>query len=340
MNREMRLGLSILITVVVIGIILGSLDLNKIASVLSKLKIEYFALAMMIYLILNIAMSARIRSLLTEMKQEISLIDCIRANFGGMIASDFTPARSGYFLTAFIISSNNKIDLDKTLISIFGPQLIEFAIKVICTAILAFIVIGSFGGSLGNWNLYLIIVLAVVSAIIAFFWLLLFVKGLLEKFEFMKKLPLANKVFYLLYLMRSNSDTIMKRKYEVFGLTFLTWLLKGTEWYLLAKALNIVVFDPMLDFGFFLLFHSFLTFTNFLPLPTLAGTGASEAAAAGVFVLFGLSVESGVAFALLARFLMVAVDLIGLSAIVPLLKKESLDQLLGELENVEKRSKA
>lgn len=335
-KKEFKLILSIILSIIIIAIVLSFIKIEEIVQILVKTKIEYFFAAVLTYILLNLGMSKKIQIILDSMGEKITLVDAIRANFGGMIASDFTPARSGYFLTAFILSREKKIELHKTIVSIFAPQLIEFAIKIICSVAVGIIIINSAKLELGNYPIMLAIGLIISAATIVFFGLLLVKKGLLESFAFAKKIPLASKIYYLFHMMRSNLPSISKRGMEVVGLTAIIWILKGIEWFLLAKALDIVIFDPVLDLGFFIFFHSFLTFTNFIPVPSVAGAGTTEATSALIFVLLGSSAETGISFAILARFLMIKVDLIGLVSIVPLIEKEKIGGILEDIENIEK----
>lgn len=335
-EKKTKLILSIILSIIIIAVVLSFIKIDEIVKILAKTKIEYFVLAIIVYIILNLGMSKKIQIILDALGEKITLADAAKANFGGMIASDFTPARSGYFLTAFILSREKKIELHKTIVSIFAPQLIEFAIKIICSVAVGLIIINSAKLDLGNYPILLAIGLGISAATIAFFGLLLLKSGLLEKFAFIKKIPLASKLYYLFHMMRSNLPAISSRGVQVIGLTGIIWILKGLEWFLLAKALDIVIFDPVWDLGFFIFFHSFLTFTNFIPVPSVAGAGTTEATSALIFVLLGSSAEIGISFAILARFLMIIVDLVGLVSIVPLIEKEKIEGILEDIENIEK----
>lgn len=336
MKKETKLIFSIIISILIIAVVLSLINIEEIIKIISKIRIEYFVLAVFAYLALNIGMSKKIQIILEALGEKIEIKEAIKANFGGMIASDFTPARSGYFLTAFILSREKKIELHKTIVSIFAPQLIEFAIKIICSVAVGLIIINSAKLDLGNYPIFLAIGLIISAITIAFFGLLLVVNGLLEKFAFIKKIPIASKLYYLFHMMRSNLPAISNKWNQVIALTGIVWILKGIEWFFLAKALNIVIFDPVLDLGFFIFFHSFLTFTNFIPVPSVAGAGTTEATSALVFVLLGSSAEIGISFAILARFLMIIVDLLGLVSIVPLIEKEKIEGILEDIENIEK----
>ena len=339
MNDKKSLIISIMVTVIIVAIITSLIDPSKLIDRLSKTDLLFLSLAILCYLSLNILITLRIKALLEEMGQNVSFFDCLFSHYGGMLASDFTPARSGYFLTAFLLSSQDQGKIEKTLTAIFAPQLLEFLLKVVCTGILTIFLIGRLSG-IGSWSLYIMVAIIAIALIVISFLALLFVHGLLEKFSFLKSLPGGKKIYYLFHLMRDNSIHVKNRWKEVLVFTISSWLLKGFEWYFIAQSLGIHIFGSYYDYLFMLLFQTFLTLTHFLPLPTLAGAGAAEAVGSGVLGLFGVSLESALAFLFITRTLMIVVDLMCLKAIVPLFRKESLTQIIEDINNIEGRLKS
>jgi uncharacterized protein (TIRG00374 family) len=99
---------------------------------------------------------------------------------------------------------------------------------------------------------------------------------------------------------------------EITLLTFLSWMLKGFEWYFIGLAVGITQIEWL---GFFLL-HPLITALGFVPI-TPAGAGFQEGAVVGIFALLGIAPETGVAltFALLSRLLLIGEDLIGVPQI-------------------------
>ncbi|MBU0591885.1 flippase-like domain-containing protein [Candidatus Micrarchaeota archaeon] len=357
MNQKTKYLLNIIGAFAIILIILYYVGITKVFDVLSKADPIFFILAILAYLGVNAAMSARIYVVLKRLGYKIPFIAALKANFGGMLASDFTPARSGYFLSAFLLSSSNtasnnfgmdsnstkiktSIPLDKCMVSIFAPQLFEFLIKILCTVLLVYLVLNNFGVFNGH-ELQIIVVFIIMIAAILFFIALLFVQGLLEKFALMKKLGPGRKLYHLFYLMRGNSDNLLKEWPSILITTLAAWALKGVEWYLLAASLGIMLGDPLYSLFFFLLFHSFITFTQFLPLPTVAGAGTSEAVSAGILSLYGIPLEIGISFGFLTRAIMILVDaILGSSPILSMLGKEKLQGVLQDIENIEHDAEA
>ncbi|MFH2106803.1 MAG: lysylphosphatidylglycerol synthase transmembrane domain-containing protein [Candidatus Micrarchaeota archaeon] len=326
--------INIAITLAIIIAIFYFVDIGKVIEELTKVDMKFIVLAILVYIVLNVLMAKRIQKLLSAMGHKTSLSECVQANFGGMLLSDFTPVRSGYFFTAFSLSSKKGIPIEKTMLSIFGPQIFEFLLKVVCSGVLIFVVISNLIPK-ENQNITLLL-LVVMGLGMLFLIALLFSKRLLQKFEFMKKLPGGKKLFYLMKLMQDNSNVLLKEWPVVFGVLFGAWVLKGIEWLLIAQSLGIEI-TAMNEFVFFLLFHSSITFLHFMPFPTIAGAGASEAISAGILSLLGVPLEKGLTFAILTRALMIFVDLIGLISIGEFIKKGKFFELLNTLDKTEEK---
>jgi len=336
----MRYLLNILFSIIILLLIFYLIDVNTLVNVLVNVNLFYVALAIFFYIILNILMSLRIKVILDGLGNEVPLKETIISSFTGMLASDFTPARSGYFFTAFDLSSRLKLPLENTMISIFGPQLLEFTIKSLCVGILAVFVLSQFE-IFEDQSIYIILSAALIFLVVLFFGMLLFSKGFLKKFSFIKKLPLGGKFFSLFHMMQANSGVLLKKKYQIIGLTLGSWFLKTCEWFCLAKSLNISLFDPVLEFLFIGVFQASVTLIHFMPIPTIAGMGTSEAAFGVILLLFGVPIETGVAFGLLTRGLMIFVDFIfGVGNLSVYIRREKIKGILDDIQDVERRAEA
>jgi len=335
----MRYIWNILFSIIILLILFYFVNVEWLISILFAANPTYLFLAILFYFILNVLMSLRIKTILKELGNNISLKAAIIADFTGMLASDFTPARSGYFFAAFDLSRRLKLPLEKTMISIFGPQLLEFVIKTLCVGILVIFVLNQFS-VFENHTAPILLSAVFVLVVILFFSALLFSKKLLSRCSFIKKLPFGKKLFSLFHLMQDNSNVLLKKKWAILSLTVGSWFFKTCEWFCLAKALNISLFEqPLVEFLFIGIFQASITFIQFMPVPTLAGAGTSEAAFAGILFLFGIPLELGLAFGLLTRGLMIFVDFIlGVSNLSVYVEKEKLDGILADIEDVEKRA--
>jgi uncharacterized membrane protein YbhN (UPF0104 family) len=329
-----KIGINILLTLAIMAAILYFIDFSKLVRILMGAKLEFIALALAVYLLINALMAARIWKLLHGLGAKVGYAEVLKTQFGGMLASDVTPARSGYFFTAFSISAKHRIGLEKTMTVIFGPQLLEFFLKIVAGAAVLYLAIGKVSVIGSNSLFAALFVLAVVAGI-AFFGLLMFSRRFLGLFSFAKGLPFGAKAFYFFGLMQNESPILLREIKFLLGLEVVTWLLKTLEWslYFWALGLSVSSGDMVADFGFFLIFHALITFLQFIPLPTVAGAGTSEAAAAAVLAAFGIPIEAGVAFMFLTRGGMLFADLLGLPAILEFAKSKNI----GEIFEFEKR---
>ena len=132
--------------------------------------------------------------------------------------------------------------------------------------------------------------------------------------------------------MHEHSASVLSVKWSIVGITAFTWMAKGLEWLLLAKAIGITISgNPLYDLFFMMVFQGAITIIQFVPSPTIAGAGASEAAFAIILLPFGVPFETSVAFGFLTRLTMIAVDMFSLPVIVQYLHKHSMEGTLDKL---------
>lgn len=323
-------------TLAIIALFAVFVDLHELQNALASAKLEYLGLALAAYALVNLFMSIRIRYVLLKLGHDIGITSILRSNYSGMLLSDLTPARVGYFFTAISISEKHGVEIQKSILSILGPQLIEFMIKILCSIVLLLWMMKQF--SILNGAEVLVggsIVAAIV--VVGFFTLLLIDKKLFERFAFCKNIPLVKKAYHLFRLMQENSGVLMKELPAIVLWTCLGWISKGLEWFLIANAVGIEIAEGIYGFFFFLLFHPFVTFIHFIPIPTLAGAGTGEAAIAAVLAIFGIGITASLAFGILARAVMLVLDLaLGIWGVLGFARKKSYNELyrkISELEN-------
>lgn len=304
----------LLISVLAICAIAYIVDFGEVLQALESAKIEFVLGAIACYFAINLLMAYRIKVLLEDMGQHAKYKDIALAHFSGMLCSDFTPARSGYFATAAVLSTH-KVPAGKAVAAILSPQLFDFLLKVVAGGIAIAFMLSALkvdGNSilvqaLALGGLFIMLVFAVLLVFSR--WFLLLFKGIFSMH------PLGAKIWEMLASMQEHSKAVRRKFPFVLGLLFCTWMLKGAEWMLLGDALSIKPEFVYGTFVFYLLLQPLITILQFVPFPTLAGAGLSEAGAIGVMVLFGISAPAAAAFALLTRGIMLLVDLIGLAQI-------------------------
>ncbi|VVB58840.1 Lysylphosphatidylglycerol synthase TM region [Candidatus Anstonella stagnisolia] len=304
----------LLISMLAICAIAYVVNFADVLQALKSAKMEFVLGAIACYFAINLLMSYRIKVLLEDMGQRARYKDIVLAHFSGMLASDFTPARSGYFATAAVLATH-KVPAGKAFASILSPQLFDFLLKVVAGAVAIAFMLSALKVD-GNSILVHIAALAGIFIVLVFAVLLVFsMKFLLLLRGIFAIHPLGGKIWEMLASMQEHSKAVRRKLPFVLGLLFCTWMLKGVEWMLLGDALSLQPEFAYGTFVFYLLLQPLITILQFVPFPTLAGAGLSEAGAIGVMVLFGISAPAAAAFALLTRGIMIVVDLIGLAQI-------------------------
>ncbi len=333
MDRSQQMAMNILISLVLFIAILYLVGFDKIIHVLLTANIWFFVPALAAYLILNLLMSYRIKVVFEAMGEKLHMAQILPSNLAGLLASDFTPARVGYFFTAFSLSSRFKIKLEKAIAGIFGPQLFDFMIKAVSASILTAIIVSKFGAS--NIIINIIIIAAAFGAIF-FAGLLVFWPPLLAMLSPFERLPIIPKIFAFIRGMHEHSASVFSVKWQIVYITVFSWIVKGSEWFFLSRALGIVITgNALYDLLFMMVFQGAITIIQFIPAPTIAGAGASEAAFAIILLPFGVPFETSVTFGFLTRLLMIVVDMFSLPVIVQYLHKHSVEVTLDKLLKME-----
>jgi uncharacterized protein (TIRG00374 family) len=329
----MQLLLDLLVSLALFVAVLWLVGADRVYDTLLGARPELLVLALLVYVGVTFVMAYRIKFVLSGMDEHLRLMQVAPSNLAGLLASDFTPARAGYFFTAFSLSSKFGLSLEKTVTVIFGPQLFDFLIKILSAIALILIIASRFGA--GSLALNLLVVCAALGAIL-FAGLLVFHPPFLKHLSFAERLPTVPTLFSFLRRMHTHSGRVLDLKWGILGLTLATWLLKGLEWLCLSRALGISITGNLFwDLVFMMVLQAAITIIQFIPSPTLAGAGASEAVVAAVLLPFGVPFASGIAFGFLTRLNMVVVDLFSLPVIVAYLHKHSVESILDRISGLE-----
>jgi len=283
--------------------------IDEVVDALSKANLLYLALGMGLWVLLNYVLSIRIKGILEFLGSKISYQESFLSHMAGVLASDITPARVGYFSTAFLFKKEHKIPISKGIMALFGPQLFEFLWKVIISFALFIVLIKTVAPN--DYQLTLFIIFGLLAGIGLIFLLFAITsKRFINKLRFLERIPGINHGYKLLVSLNEHGHVLIK-KWKLIWFTILTvWILKGMEWFLILHALNITLFaNPIAEILFLGCFQSFVFFLQFIPLPTVAGTGFTEGISTGILVLFGISLPLAVAFSILTRLIPLVVDI-------------------------------
>lgn len=319
--KKLSVAAEIVISLVFLMALLSFAGASDVLSVIARVKLEWLLLSLLMLVFVHVGMTTRIMLILQRLKSPLPFITALRCHLAGMLASDFTPARSGYFTTAFAMSRNHSVPLKKGVVSVLGPQLFDFGLKVIAggTALMYILYFKMPDGS--SSPLAFIGVIA-ISIMIVIGILLLFSKRFVKLLAFITRLPFGDKLHELITGMQENSHAIKALFPQITLLLLFTWMCKGLSWYALSVSVGATAdfFNPFL---FYLFLQPLISMLEFLPTPTLAGMGLSEAGVAVVLSLFGVPLSVGVGYGILVRFSSLFLDAFGVFEAVKMLRGKS-----------------
>jgi len=309
--------------------LLWYVGIGSLYNALVNIKVEYLILAFAAYFGINLLFTVRLRRVLGKEGIRTSFGKTLLAQYAGMLTSDVTPGRSGYVLTPVYLRDQN-VPTSKSLSAILGIQTIEFLVKVVGGVGAIIFLINVVPPT--NWQQFGTFAGINIGLLVAGLGVGLMLAGaiLLAAFSWSRRaISMFNRIANSRFLKRFTGGLIGKleeykdgsqktRKAipEIIGLTMACWVLKGFEWYFLGLALGITQIPWI---GYFLL-HPLVTALAFVPI-TPAGAGIQEFGIVGIFALLFTNPSPEitgviVAFAVLARGLLIIEDLVGVPQIV------------------------
>jgi uncharacterized protein (TIRG00374 family) len=311
----MQVLLQIIIMVAIIGGLLWYVGISSLIATLSGMKLGFLPLAFLAYFGINLLFAVRLRWVLKKEGVKTSFGKTLLAQYAGMLSSDVTPGRSGYFLTPVYLRDQD-VPTSVSLPGILGIQTIEFLFKVLGGMLALIFLVETVDLLAVNGTLFIISSLgvALMLAGAVFLAALSWSRRVISLFN-----RIANSRFLYRFtggLMgrieeyRQGAQRTRKAIPEITLLTSMCWILKGFEWYFLGLALGITKIGWL---GFFLL-HPLVTALGFVPL-TPSGIGFQEGAIVAVFTIIGMNPAQAVAFAFLSRILLIVEDLAGVPQI-------------------------
>jgi uncharacterized protein (TIRG00374 family) len=329
-KRFLKIFLQIAIMVAMFAVLLWYISTYKtegmtLSEALLNIKIGYLALAFLMYFGINILFTFRLQRILAKDNIETSFGKTLLAHYAGMLTSDFTPGRSGYMLTPVYLRDQN-VPASKSLSTILGIQTIEFLIKV-TGGIGAVIYLVKFVPA-AKWSEMFPQTFADINVGILIagcgIGLMLLGATVLALFTWSKKaITIFNKIANIRFIKRftgglmgkleeykDSAHNTQKAIPEILVLTLACWILKGLEWWFLGLAFGINI--PWIVF---FLIHPLVTALAFIPFIP-AGLGIQEIGITGILGLLGVPPVTAVAFAIIARILLIIEDLIGLPQII------------------------
>jgi uncharacterized protein (TIRG00374 family) len=310
MNKKVLIAIDAVVSIGILAAVLWFIGIDKFIVELTTVDLGLLALSIVFLLVMDFVMAYRIQLMLKANQIALKLRDCFYPHMCGMLLSDFTPARSGYFATAAALSYNHKVPSEKAMIAILGPQALDFITKVIAGTLCLLFITNYILHLDSGWFIFL--GAGLMCIMIAIMLLLMFSKRFLALFSFSKKLPLAEKVYHMFERMQENSHTVIKMIPQLVGLLLLSWTAKAVSWYFVAKSIGITIDIGVPEVLIYYFLQPTLTILEFIPSPTLAGLGLSEGGGAVLLSVFGVTAAKAASFVFLARIKTTLVNLIGI----------------------------
>src|SRR5665647_580424 len=327
LKRILKILIQVVIMVAIFAALLWYVGIGSLYDALLTIKVEYLALAFLMYFGINLFFTVRLRRVLAKDGVKTSFGKTLLAQYAGMLTSDVTPGRSGYILMPVYLRDQN-VPASKGLSTVLGIQTIEFLAKVIGGVGAVIFLVQTV--PIQTWNdvFHNQTILGInVGLIFAGLGIGLMLTGaiLLAAFTWSRRaIGLFDRIANSKYLKRftggimgkleeykESSHSTQRAIPEIIALTAVCWVLKGFEWYFLGLALGITNVPWIAYF----LIHPLVTALAFVPI-TPAGAGVQEFGIIGVLGLLGVPVVVAGAFALLARGLLIIEDLAGVPQIV------------------------
>lgn len=299
------------IAIIIILLLLGSIDYIKASNILLHLDWLFLFLAGLCYFLNNVIMSIRLKHILGYLGNKIRFRIAFLSHMSGMLLSDFTPARSGYLYVAFALNKKG-VPLPKGVAAITSTYIYDLLFKISLAIVAVYYFYASITGLPVGYILYLIVILLLL--IIAGYFLIMYPGQVLQNF------CQQNTFLKNILNLGEQSRSIQMMAPYIISISFIGWVLRGLEWFLVAIATG----SMAISLSDALLLNPLLTIISLIPI-TPAGLGIQEAGIVGILSLLGVSLAAATAFAFLTRFLEIIIDLIGLKSFFSLdAKRENL----------------
>ncbi len=307
-----RALIQIFIGVGILLLLFYEVDLHAVMDAIRGLNFILFGFAALSYLCYNLLMSYRLYYLLGRMGIHVSYLHSLFAHLGGMIASDVTPGRAGFFLVPYFLRNRTNCTLSDGMAAILAPQGIEFILKVLGGFLGLIFFITVISADIGGDVLLPlcvggIIFLGAGTAILWLFW-----SGESRSCQILRRIPYINRFEEGYRDLKEKSLSLRGSVHVILAIYFLCWVLLALQWQLIGSALGI----SRLNFLTYFLLHPLVTILRFVPI-TISGLGLMEGATAAMFFMLGVprGISIGLAFSLLVRLNMIIVDSTGLRGV-------------------------
>lgn len=313
--RYVKLLVQIGIGLAVLLWLLQLADVSMVLSIILSLNPMYLILASGFFITASVMVALALYVALKRSGLSPSPRKVIMASFGGQLLSDVTPARSGYFLTPFILNEMDNTPIKSGMAGVVATGAINFFVK----AALSIIALAYFVRTLPLKPVIVNTLLVGISLLIAGglgLLMLIWGRRIPRLVERLKKLPVLGKamgrIVEALNHLQEEGKKVRGSLTQIALLILLSVVVNATALYFVSSA--IWRGSPsLLDF---ILIVPLASTLMYVPI-TIAGLGVQEGGYVILLTLLGTPLEEAIAFTLIVRLLFTGTDIIGLQ---PLLK--------------------
>ena len=292
--------LEIVVSLVAIAALFFFVDMGKVVGIILGANPWFFGLALIAYLGTVSAMTYRLKFVLRHLGKEISLWDAFLANWGGLAAADYTPARAGYFITPFLLEKKSGIPLENGMAAVVGPQIVDFFFKAVGAA--AGIMLIVYSSPLAPQNaIFLWVGVALMLAFCALMWAALFLPAFVAHARRLSFLPFVKEGCDFIMIMQAHRKKLGEIFPQIILISVFTTFAKTLEWYFFGMAIGMGLVTSIPLFLVYMVLQPLVTVFQFMPAPVIAGIGISEAGAVAALGMLGVGTELAVAYSFLAR---------------------------------------
>lgn len=281
--------ISLLFGAILLIILVAGLDPREVFHLLANISLPLFLAALAINLFDEIVAARILYIALGE--PDIKFKDVFLSHMSGMLYSDVTPSRIGYYYTAISISKKLGTKKSFNIGVLTGIQGVVFATKafgvLLGLAYFSYVI-----GETVDTNLWYA---ALTFPLAGFAGVLLFLYTDIPQ-KMLGRMPALDKMIKYVTAMQEAVKGIPKKDFgKILTLTLVIWFLVGVQWYLIAHSIGVDL--SLIDA---ILLRPIITAIGFIPL-TPNGLGVSEGGGAILFKLMGFGYAEGLSFVLLTR---------------------------------------
>jgi len=295
----MRGRMPFILGVLVFLVLFAKLGPADIIEILLGVNLGFFLLALAINLVDELLAAQILRTALDNPK--IPFKEVFMSHISGMLLSDVTPGRLGYYYTALSLSGKTGDSKSKSIGVVSVVQALYFFTKVVGCLIASLYFIILVGGMRESILFFTISLIPLAGLV---FMILALATTLPQKI-FGRIPAVAHLIGYIQNMQEAVKNVKSGQIHKMITYTTMIFILVGVQWYLLAKAIGVET-----GFASALMLRPLLSAIAYAPTP--GGLGFTEGGGAALFTLIGFSASQGFAFVILTRINQLTVSALGL----------------------------